>query len=413
MKLSDPQNNIANTNSRFKVVCAGRRFGKTFLSLREICYRAREPNKDIFYITTSYRAAKMIMWKPLRNRLQDLRWAKKINESELSIQLINGSTISLKGADDPQKLRGAALDYCVIDEGAECKLEELWGEIVRPMLADRRGDALIIGTPKGKSNTFYDMWQFANEPENLDWRAWQYTTLDGGFVDASEVEAARVDMSESQFRQEFMASFEDSAQRCAWAFDRETMTVPAPKQPNTDHIFVGVDFNVTPLCAVVGTRSEDTLTIIDEIQLYSSNTDEMAQELRRRYPHSNITVFPDPSGSRSQTSSGGRSDHSILANAGFAVKAPRKHDPVKDRINALNARFCNGNGECRLFISKKCKFTIECLDKHQFQPGTMIPTKGGANDYSHQFDALSYMVAYLFPIRRIPQTSGTVQKWGF
>lgn len=412
MILSEPQQKIAEDTSRFKVVCAGRRFGKTYLSLREICYRARQPNKDIFYITSSYRSAKMIMWKPLRNRLSDLKWAAKINESELSIQLVNGSTISLKGADDPQKLRGAALDYCVIDEGGECKLDELWGEIVRPMLADRQGGALVIGTPKGKANTFYDMWQFASDTDNTDWRAWQYTTLEGGFVKPEEVEAAKQDMSESQFRQEFLASFEDSAQKCAWGFHRETMVVP-PKTHDTKNIFVGMDFNVQPLVCNIAVRAGDTLTVIDEIQLYAGNTEQMAEELRRRYPHSNITVFPDPSGSRTQTSSGGRSDHSILHNAGFTVKSPRKHDPVKDRINALNARFCNANGENHLLIQKNCKETIECLDKHQFQPGTMVPVKGGTKDYSHQFDALSYMVAYLFPIRKLYQTPQSPQKWGF
>jgi hypothetical protein len=412
MILSKPQQEIAENPSRFKVVCAGRRFGKTYLSLREICYRARHPNKDIFYITTSYRSAKMIMWKPLRNRLMDLRWASKINESELSIQLVNGSTISLKGADDPQKLRGAALDYCVIDEGGDCKLEELWGEICRPMLADRQGGALVIGTPKGKANAFYDMYQFAQDPDNADWHTWQYRTIDGGFVAQEEIEAAKQDMSESQFRQEFLASFEDSAQRCAWAFNRETMVIP-PETRDTKNIFVGMDFNVQPLVCNIAVREGDDLIVVDEIQLFAGNTDLMAQELRRRYPTSNITVFPDPSGSRSQTSSGGRSDHSILHNAGFTVKSPRKHDPVRDRINALNARFSNAAGENHLKIQKNCRQTIECLDKHQFQPGTMVPVKGGVKDYSHQFDALSYMVAYLFPIRKIPQTQQTTQKWGF
>ena len=127
MKLSDPQRAIADDDSRFKVVVAGRRFGKTYLSMREICYRARIPNQEIFYITTSYRAAKMILWKPLKRRLQDLRWVKKINESELSILLKNGTTISLKGSEDPDKLRGVSLSYAVIDEAAECKLDELWG----------------------------------------------------------------------------------------------------------------------------------------------------------------------------------------------------------------------------------------------------------------------------------------------
>ena len=126
MKLSQPQQNIANTPVRFKVVVAGRRFGKSYLSMREICYRARIPNSEVFYLTTSYRAAKMILWKPLKRRLIDLRWVKKINETELSIQLKNGSTISLKGAEDPDRLRGVSLDYVVIDEAAEVKLDTLW-----------------------------------------------------------------------------------------------------------------------------------------------------------------------------------------------------------------------------------------------------------------------------------------------
>ena len=199
MRLSIPQQTIAQDPSRFKVVCAGRRFGKSFLSMREICYRARHPGQNIFYLTTSYRAAKMIMWKPLKNRLLDLRWASKINESELSIQLVNGSTIELKGTEDPNRLRGVSLDYCVIDEAAEVKLEELWGEIVRPALADKQGGAMFIGTPKGKGNPFYDMYVQAHTTP--DWHAWQYTTIDGGFVKPEEIEAAKNDMSERQFRQ--------------------------------------------------------------------------------------------------------------------------------------------------------------------------------------------------------------------
>ena len=85
MKLSAPQETIAQDPHRFKVVIAGRRFGKTFLSIRQLCWHAKDPNKEIFYITSSYRSAKMIVWKPLKRRLLNLRWVSKINESELSI----------------------------------------------------------------------------------------------------------------------------------------------------------------------------------------------------------------------------------------------------------------------------------------------------------------------------------------
>ena len=409
MKLSYPQQTIADNPSRFKVVVAGRRFGKTYLSMREICYRARVPNQEIFYITTSYRAAKMILWKPLKRRLLDLRWVRKINESELSILLKNGSTISLKGAEDPDKLRGVSLSYAVIDEAAECKLESLWGEIVRPALADQQGGALFIGTPKGKSNPFYDLYITAKE--QTDWVAFQYTTIQGGFVTEQEIEAARQDMSERQFNQEFLATFETYENRVAWAFARDVHVIDEPKEVNTSIIHVGMDFNINPAVATISVQlNKDTLAVIDEIQMFASNTDEMSSEINRRYPRSKVFVYPDPSGSRRQTSSSGMSDHLILQNAGFVVKAPRKHDPVRDRINAINARFKSADGKVNLYIAKTAKYTIECLDKHQFKEGTMVPDKDSG--YDHMFDALSYCVAFMYPIRKNVTQTEQPARWG-
>lgn len=409
MKLSAPQQTIVKDPARFKVVAAGRRFGKTYLSIREIAYRARMPNREVFYITTSYRAAKMIVWKPLKRRLMDLRWVKKINETELSIVLKNGSTISLKGAEDPDKLRGVSLDYVVIDEAADCKLESLWGEILRPALADREGGALFIGTPKTKNNRFYDVFEFAKDQQNTEWSAYQFTTIQGGFVTEKEVEAARRDMTDRQFRQEFMASFETEENQVAWSFSKEFSVIDQCDY-NTTVIHVGMDFNVNPITAAVAVQTGDTLIQIDEIMIYSSNTDEIADEIITRYPKSRVIVYPDPAGSQRKTSANGQTDHKILELRGFTVKAPRKHDPVRDRINAINARFCNSLGERHLFISRNCKHTIESLDKHSFKPGTSIPDKD--TGYDHMFDALNYMVAYLYPIKRPQTAQPAAQRWG-
>jgi len=405
MRLSKPQQTIADDDSRFKIVVAGRRFGKTYLSMREICYRARMPGQEIFYITTSYRAAKMILWKPLKRRLLDLRWVNKINESELSIVLKNGSTISLKGAEDPDKLRGVSLSYAVIDEAAECKLDELWGEVLRPALADQQGGALFIGTPKGKNNTFYDLYTQAQELEG--WSAFQYRTIDGGFVTEEEIESAKKDMSERQFRQEFLATFETANNQVAYAFNRDINIVEDIDFP-TDVLHIGMDFNVNPSVCSIMVRSGDSMYAIDEILMYSSNTNEMAEEINNRYPRSKIFVYPDPSGSQRKTSANGQTDHTILQNAGFIVKAPRKHDPVKDRINAANARLRSADAVSHAFIAKSCKYTIESLEKHSFKQGTMIPDK--ETGYDHMFDAWSYCLAYLFPLRRAVQPQAP-QRW--
>ena len=403
MKLAPWQKTVADDPSRFKVVVAGRRAGKTFLSIREICYRAREPNKTIFYITSSYRAARMIVWKPLKQRLLDLRWVSKVNESNLEITLKNGSVIALKGADDGgQKLRGISLSYVVIDEAAQCQLEDLWGEVLRPALADQQGGALFISTPMGKANMLYNLWLDAQDNEN--WMTYSITTLEAGFVSQDEIDQARTEMNDKQFRQEFLATWEDAAHRVAWNFDRDKHIRSAPITANKETILIGMDFNIQPLvCAIFVADNKEDLYQIDEIVINESHTQEMAEEIKTRYPNKKIVVFPDPSGSRRQTSSGGKSDHIILENAGFQVLAPRKHDPVKDRINTFNSRLLTANGETHLFFDKKCKYTIECLDKHVFKEGTQIPAKDGVNDYSHMFDAASYAVSYLMKLRKQAQ----------
>lgn len=405
MLLSKPQQDIAASSSRFRVVIAGRRFGKTTLAIREICYCARMPNRDVFYITSSYRAAKMIVWKPLKRKLQDLRWAKKVNESELSIQLINGSTISLKGAENGDALRGVSLDFVVFDEVASVD-EDVWTEVIRPSLADRQGSALFIGTPQGKSNWSYDLWKLGQDGIE-DWQSWQFTTKDGGWVTEEEIAAARRDMTERQFRQEFEATFESFEGRVAWAFSQDN--VREPPDTKLDILHVGMDFNVNPMVCVVAIQRDQKMYVIDEIKLPNSNTTEMCEELKNRYPKSKIFVYPDPAGAARKTSAGGSTDHNILANYGFVVKAPHRHDPVRDRINATNARFCSAEGVKNLFISANAKYTIESLDKHVFKLGSQIPDKD--TGYDHIFDALSYMIAYIWPVRR-DMAVQEPQRWG-
>ena len=406
MRLSPIQQQVANDNHRFKVVIGGRRMGKTFLAIREMCYQARLPNKLIWYVTSSYRAAKMIAFKELKQRLIDLNWVRKINESELSVTLKNNTTIALKGADNFQSLRGIKLSYCVIDEAAQVQSDAFY-EVIRPALADSEGGVLFISTPLGKNNWTFDLYNKEKE-DPVNWKSWQFTTLQGGFVSDEEIEQARQDMSEKQFNQEFNATFESFGDQVAWAFNRDENI---KELPNADlrTIYIGMDFNVAPINAAIMVREGEDLYIIDEIQMYSSNTDELATEIKRRYPNSKVFVYPDPSGAARKTSANGHTDFTILTNAGFNVKAPRRHDPVRDRINALNARLRSADGKNHLFVSKRCKYSIESLEKYCFKPGTQIPDKDSGFD--HMFDAISYCVAFIFPLQRV-QEPFVPERWG-
>ena len=395
MPLSTAQQTIADDSTRFRVVVAGRRFGKTHLSIRELAYHAREPGKEVWYVAPTYKMAKQIVWRKLKQRMQDLNWVKKHNETELTLQLINGSVISLKGADNYDSLRGVGLDFIVLDEFADID-PEAWYETLRPTLSDKQGRALFIGTPKGIGNWSYEVYQ--NSLEDPDsWRSFQYTTIDGGNVKPEEIESARRDLDERTFRQEYMATFETFAGRIYYSFDR-ALNVKPYTEPVPDVLYIGMDFNIDPMSAVIATRQGDALHVIDEIRMFSSNTQEAVAEVKERYPRAKIWVYPDPAARQRKTSAGGSTDITILQNAGFVVKAPNSHTPVRDRINAVNSRLCNSSGIRQLFIDPKCKYTIEGLERQTYKEGTSQPDK--ESGYDHMMDALGYMVDYLFPVRR-------------
>lgn len=395
MPLSNSQKSIVESLQRFKVVIAGRRFGKTHLAINRLCWEARMPDKEVWYIAPTYRQAKLITWKKLRNRLVDLKWAKKINETELSILLKNGSTIALKGADNYDSLRGVGLDYLILDEFADID-PEAWNEVLRPALADKEGGAMFIGTPKGM-NWAKDLFDLHEEfPE--DWASFQFTTIDGGNVSVKEIEAARAQMDERTFRQEFLATFETFSGRIFYAFDRHKNVAPWPLDELPSELHIGMDFNIDPCSAVVFAKTGNLLHAVDEIRIFSSNTDEMCEEIKNRYPGKRIVVYPDPAGAQRKTSAGGRTDHTILRNAGFTVKAPHSHNPVRDGINAVNAKLCNSKGERSLFIDPKCKYWIESLEKHCYKEGSSIPDKDSGFD--HMSDAGRYCIDYLFPVKQ-------------
>lgn len=407
MALSPAQQTIVKSLSRFRVVIAGRRFGKTHISIRELCKHAKEPNKEVWYIAPSYKMAKQIVWKKLKNRLNDLNWVAKINETELTLHLKNGSVISLKGADNYDSLRGVGLDFIVLDEFADIS-PDAWYETLRPTLSDKQGRALFIGTPKGIGNWSYEIYQ--NSQNSQDWESFTYTTLEGGRVTQSEIQAARRDLDERTFRQEYMASFETFSGRIYYGFDR-ALNVVKYEGTTPQVLYVGMDFNIDPMSAVIATRIGDTLHIIDEVRLFSSNTQEMVDELKQRFPRSKLWVYPDPAGNQRKTSAGGTTDITILNNSGFVVKAPRSHTPVRDRINAVNSRLFSAASIRNLIIDPKCKYTIEGLERQVYKEGTSQPDKD--NGYDHMNDAIGYMVDYLFPVRRdVDPDILTPQRWG-
>jgi phage terminase large subunit len=396
MKLSQPQKTVAKDEARFKVLVSGRRFGKTTLAIRELCYHARHPNTLCWYVAPSYRQAKQIAWTKLKKILMELRWAKRFNEADLTCYLKNGSQICLRGADNPDSLRGVGINYLVLDETADIS-EQSWTEVLRPTLSDTKGKAIFLGTPKGH-NWFYDLYQRGRDQNEQEWSSHLYTTEQGGWVDADEIEQAKRDLSAKVFRQEYQATWETYSGLIFYSFDMERNVQPVSITEEDKMLYVGVDFNIDPISAVVATIKNDVIKIVDEIRIFGSNTDELCSEIHNRYPNKKIMAFPDPSCVQRKTSAGGKTDLSILQNAGFVCKLFKSHMAVRDRINSVNSKLCNANDQRMLFIDPKCKNLLNTLTKQTYKEGTSVPDKSQGLD--HLGDALGYLVSYLYPITR-------------
>jgi len=188
---------------RFKVVTAGRRWGKTQLAKTSIVARAIMPRRKIWYVAPTYRQAKMIMWEEIKQAIPK-RWLEKVHETDLTITLVNGTIIACKGADKPDTLRGAGLHFLVLDEFQDFK-PDTWEKVLRPTLASTMGDALFIGTPKGYAN-LYEVHVNGSDDHGKRkkaWKSWQFPTLSSPFIPESEIEQAKEDMDPKSFRQEF------------------------------------------------------------------------------------------------------------------------------------------------------------------------------------------------------------------
>lgn len=393
MPLSAPQKKVIDEKARFRVLITGRRFGKTFLAINELAKFSSIPNQKIWYVAPSYRQAKSIVWNDLREKLLKHRWVKSVNNSDLTITLRNNSRITLRGADNEQSLRGVGLNFLCIDEFADVN-PDAWYEVLRPTLSDTKGHALFCGSPRGFGNWSYDLFKLGET--NNEWQSFKFTTLEGGQVDQAEIDQAREDLDLRTFQQEYEATFVNYSGMIYYNFSREKNIIETFRNKSKT-LHIGLDFNVDPMSAVVSVIEEDCIFIIDEIQIYSSNTVEMCEEIKTRY-NKKIIVYPDPSARQRKTSAGGMTDIAILKNAGFEVKSRNSAPLVRDRINAVNSKLKNVNGKNSLFILKSCKNVIKSIERQIYKEGTHIPDKDSG--YDHMNDALGYMIEYNFPLRR-------------
>ena len=229
------QQEVWNDETRFKIVAAGRRTGKSRLAAWMLILRALQTEKGhVFYVAPTQGQARDIMWQTLLELGNPVIISSHINN--LQLKLVNGATISLKGADRPETMRGVSLRFLVLDEYADMK-PEVFEQILRPALADQKGDALFIGTPMGR-NHFYDLYQYGELGDDPTYKTWHFTSYSNPLLDSEEIDVAKKSMSSYAFRQEFMASFEA---RGSEMFKEEWVKFAEPNKDEEGDYYVSID----------------------------------------------------------------------------------------------------------------------------------------------------------------------------
>ena len=375
LKLTKERREILSHPARFKVITAGRRFGKSVLGLMFLLKGEMLQGENRWYLSPTYRQGKLTVWPILKSIIRSQPdW--KINETELSCTRL-GATIAIKGSDD---------EYAYQKSG-------VFEEVIYPMLTTTHGNALMIGTPDGFSNNnFYDYF-LKGQGKDPQWKSWQYKTIDGGFVDEKELELAKSNLDERAYRQEFMASFETAANRAAWAFSRDEHIRQATEL--SSYQVIGIDFNVDYMSAVLACIYGDgTVHYIDEIRQRNSSTEMLCKEMKSKWIKAK-ECYPDPAGSARSTTSH-RSDHQILKDHGYSVYARKAHPSHRDRLNSLNRKLKDATGRIRMTVDPNCKYLIKDLEQVQRD------RKGGIDksniELTHSLDAATYLIEYKFPI---------------
>ena len=207
-KLLKWQQEVFKDSHRFKVVAAGRRCGKSRLSAVTLLIEGLNcpDGSSVMYVAPTLGQARTIIWDLLHELGRPVIKSSHVNN--LEITLINGKKILVRGADNPDSLRGVSLTYLVLDECAFIK-QDVWEKILRAALSDKKGRALFISTPSGR-NWFYDTFKLGQSEQDEEWKAWHFTTADNETIDPKEIEAAKRTLSSFAFKQEYLSSFDNA-----------------------------------------------------------------------------------------------------------------------------------------------------------------------------------------------------------
>lgn len=402
------------SSARFCVVPAGRRSGKTELAKRKLVRAAlygSDFDRPRFFAAAPTRdQAKRIYWTDLK-AMMPREYITDISETELRISLVTGAELWVVGLDKPERIEGSPWDGGVLDEYGNMKAKA-WPENVRPALADRHGWCDMIGVPEGR-NHYWNLWQTARAGAE-GWAGYHWKSAD--ILDAAEVEAARQDLDELTFQQEYEGSFISFEGRAYYPYLEVEHGAQLRQLYDTrQDLALCFDFNIAPgVAAITQERKlpngQEGTAVIGEVYIpRNSNTPAVCRKLLQDWGNhqGKVICYGDATGGAGGTAKVAGSDWDIVRRElkpfgdRLSIRVPRANPRERARVNAMNARLKSGDGKVRLMVDPQhAPHVVRDLEGVTLLEGGSgeIDKRADAN-LTHISDALGYYVAQEFPIQ--------------
>ena len=392
-RLHEKQQFIIDNALRFNHLRCGRRFGKT-TTIEELSSIALDGKRVGIWFPT-YKDLSEV-WKDIKKCYKVA--TKRKDEQLKQLELYGGGIIDFWSMEEPDSGQGRWYNRAIIDEAAKApKLYIAWENTIRPTLTDKKGDAFILSRPKGKNNGFYQLEEKHKQFDN--WAFFHFTTYDNPHIDKDEIEEAKKQLDDINFRQEYMAEYVDANDRpFLYKFDDKKHVIESYKPNRNLPICVSWDFNKEPMTAIIGQQTDlFTSYAFDEIDLSEGSTPEVCDIIRAKYVNwdGNIEVTGDATGrNRTAMVRGNLNHYRIIKQelnlSDADLKVPNQNPAIRDSRVLCKSVLQNAN----TFITKDCKRTIKDL-KAAFvdETGELVKTQAVG---LHHFDTWRYLIGYFY-----------------
>lgn len=388
--------------SRFRIVAGGRRVGKTKCCLQEaLRHCLTVENALCWWVAPTYKEAREIGWNEFKCYQESLEPALfSVHNSRLMAEFTNGSKLYFKGGDNPDALRGRGLSLLIGDEAAFLK-DNIWGMVLRPSLSDRKGRAVLISTPNG-FNWFHKMYK------NKNWSTYHWATSMNPLIGEDEIDQVKTEISDIDFRQEYLSEFITKAGRVYQDFDSDNI-MTSRIDPTTDEwdIYLGIDFgfaNPTAVAFLAVNTLIQKVVQFDELYLVRTQIEDIISLIYTTLEGHGLRkqdvkcIYTDPAGNAEELTSG-ISPVDTMRMAPHYLPVSNKASRINPGLAMVRAWVKNTKGERRFYVQDNCVETIRSFNGYQYDMnrGGIVkdePLKDNIHD--HIMDAVRYFFVNKF-----------------